>query len=201
VAGTLLWATAIFAGARSLLRYENTPGREGSASSAWPSKSQIKRMPGKFSLVMLLHPDCPCSQASVTELGRLMAQLHGSLAADIVFVNPGLRTQNIQTASLWKRAAAMPDAAVFNDGLGRETALFGGAVSGEAMLYDPQGKLMFHGGITASRGHEGDNPGSDSIRALVRGETHIAGHTLTFGCSLHDPDGQALREDPAWEKQ
>ena len=131
-------------------------------------------MPGKFSLLTLLHPDCPCSQASVTELGRLMAQLHGSLAADIVFVNPGLRTQNIQTASLWKRAAAMLDAAVFNDGLGRETALFGGAVSGEAMLYDPQGKLMFHGGITASRGHEGDNPGSDSIRALVRGETHTA---------------------------
>jgi hypothetical protein len=197
----LLWATAIFAGARILLTYENTPGQQGSASSAWPSKSQIKRMSGEFSLVMLLHPDCPCSQASITELGRLMAQLHGRLAADVVFVSPGIRKEDVQTAGLWKRVAAIPDAAVFNDKLGRETALFGGAISGEAMLYNPQGKLMFHGGITASRGHEGDNPGSDSILALVRGETHIAAHTPTFGCSLHDPDGQALKEDPAWKKQ
>jgi hypothetical protein len=196
----LLWVFAIVAGARILLNYESTPGRAGHATSMWPAKSRIERKPGKFSLVMLLHPDCPCSQASVTELGRLMAQLHGRLSADVVFFRPGLLDKEVQTASLWKRAAAIPDTVAFNDSLGRETALFGGAVSGEAMLYDAQGKLRFHGGITASRGHEGDNPGSDAILALVRGEMQAFVQTPTFGCSLNDPDRQELK-DPAWKKQ
>jgi hypothetical protein len=201
VAGILIWITAIFAGTRVLLTYEYTPSRLGMPSEKWPSSSQIKRSPGKFSLVMLLHPDCPCSQASVTELDRLMAQLHGRLAAAVVFVKPASSDEDVQATGLWKRAAAIPEVAVLNDNLGRETGLFGGSVSGEAMLYDPHGNLLFHGGITASRGHEGDNEGSDSIRRLVRGETHVAAHTPAFGCSLRDPDQQALEEDPAWKKR
>ncbi len=201
LAGTLIWITAIFAGARALLTYEYTPGQQGMPSETWPSKSKIQRSPGKFALVMLLHPDCPCSQASATELDRLMAQLHGRLTAAVVFVKPASSEEDVKATSLWKRVTAIPEVAVFNDNMGRETGLFGGSVSGEAMLYDPHGKLMFHGGITASRGHEGDNAGSDAIRQLVRGETHAAAHAPAFGCSLRDPDRRALEEDPAWKKQ
>jgi len=31
------------------------------------------------------------------------------------------------------------------------------------MLYDKLGQLVFNGGITSSRGHEGDNEGQDAI--------------------------------------
>lgn len=197
----LVWAAAILGGARMLLTYEYTPGVQGGVSPAWPSTTHINRPPGKFSLVMMLHPDCPCSQASVTELDRLMAKLQGSLAASVIFVKPGSSEAEVHMTSLWKRASAIPHAAVFDDNMGLEIGVFGGSLSGETILYDPQGKMVFHGGITASRGHEGDNEGSDSILRLVRGETHAVAHTPAFGCSLRDPNRQALQEERAWKKQ
>ena len=53
----------------------------------------------------------------------------------------------------------------FQDISGDEARRFGAATSGEALLYSPSGKLLFHGGITPSRGHEGGSVGRD---ALVR---------------------------------
>ena len=52
-------------------------------------------------------------------------------------------------------------------------------------LYDTSGKLRFHGGITASRGHAGDNRGRQAVVALARGETSDRAETPAFGCMLH----------------
>lgn len=66
------------------------------------------------------------------------------------------------------------------------------------MVYDRRGRLLFNGGITAARGHFGDNPGVDSIRALI--DIHVAAglgrpvvhqdqavQTAVFGCPLFAP--------------
>jgi hypothetical protein len=51
-------------------------------------------------------------------------------------------------------------------------------------LYAPTGKLLFSGGITASRGHEGDNVGRSAIVSFILNGHAPVNHTPVFGCSL-----------------
>src|SRR5689334_13049963 len=106
VGGVLLWAGVVLYGARTLLNYENTPAN---APSRWPSGSRIVRPNFKFTLVMLAHPNCPCTRASLAELDILLAKLHGKLAAFVVFSKPESSATEVTGSDLWKIAAAMPD--------------------------------------------------------------------------------------------
>jgi hypothetical protein len=50
--------------------------------------------------------------------------------------------------------------------------------------------LAFSGGITDSRGHEGDNDGADAILEIVSGPgVRAVARTPVFGCTLFDGDG------------
>ncbi len=130
-----------------------------------------------------------------------MAQAHGKLAGLVVFGKPASQERDVRGTSLWKRAAAIPDVVTLYDRQGAEIDRFGGSVSGETLLYDSQGRLMFHGGITDARGHEGDSTGMDALVSLVQGESHAATQSPVFGCSLRDPGPQALEDEPAWKKR
>src|SRR5262249_49648190 len=81
-------------------------------------------------------------------------------------------------------AADIPGLAVMIDEDGREAELFQARTSGQSALYDAQGRLAFRGGITASRGHAGDNPGRSAIEGLLHAGTAGANRTAVFGCAL-----------------
>ena len=69
-----LWLLAVGGGIRILSNYESTPGTRGTAPISWPSETPLRRDSTRATLVMALHPRCPCSRASVGELAELMAQ-------------------------------------------------------------------------------------------------------------------------------
>src|SRR5438067_1562339 len=103
VVGTgLLWAGCVLLGARILLNYENTPGAPANALSRWPKNSHIARPSAKFIFVMLAHPNCPCTRASLAELEIVMAKLHGKLVAFVVFSRPEARAADVQSSDLWR---------------------------------------------------------------------------------------------------
>jgi hypothetical protein len=54
------------------------------------------------------------------------------------------------------------------------------------MLYGIDGRLLFAGGITSSRGHQGDNAGLDRVLSLVRGGKAERSESSVFGCGLFD---------------
>jgi hypothetical protein len=98
---------------------------------------------------------------------------------------------------LWYSAADIPGVTVVSDENGAEARCFSQETSGAAVLYDDKGRLLFTGGITASRGHWGDNDGLTAIVALLRGEGSDLKVTPVFGCSLIDDqssckDGESL---------
>jgi hypothetical protein len=71
---------------------------------------------------------------------------------------------------------------VFDDGsLARQ---LGAETSGYVALYDANGRLLFSGGITRSRGHEGESAGRRTICALLAGEVVADPKTPVFGCPL-----------------
>lgn len=194
VAAGLLWFAALAAAASILLTYDNTPGAvTHRAPASWPPQTSLARVEGRPTLVMLLHPKCPCSRASVAELSVLLARAPRTLTIHVLFHSPEGASDDWHRTDLWDAAAAIPGALVGTDQGGAEARRFGIATSGHTLLYDSDGRLQFTGGITASRGHEGDNAGRSTILALLQQRPVERAHASVFGCSLLDPDTRGVR--------
>src|SRR5580692_4861330 len=99
--GLAIWLTLVVAGTRVLGNYSLTPGAPGTPDSSWPAASHIARSPGFFTLVMTIHPHCPCSRASIGELAVLMAHSGGRLLAFVAFVEPPGFDENWTKSDLW----------------------------------------------------------------------------------------------------
>lgn len=56
--------------------------------------------------------------------------------------------------------------------------------SGQAVLYDASGNLVFSGDITGSWGREGTNAGREAIESILRGDEPSTRNTPVFGCVL-----------------
>ena len=204
VTGALLvgWASVFAVGMARLWHYEGTSGTAAAAPAAWPAEASVRPDPATpLTLVMFLHPQCPCSRASVEELARLMAHAQGAIEAKVFMIRPDGMPAGWERTSLWDSAAAIPGVSVSFDAGGAECRRFGAATSGQALLYDGTGgRLLFAGGITESRGHAGDNAGSDAILTIARGHA-IAGApapaTPVYGCPLFGPQCQQAGEGNA----
>lgn len=164
--------------------YAATPGRAADAPVAWPAGSSLTRTANRPTLVMFLHPRCPCSRASVDELQVLLSHCSGRLPATVVFQDDDGTAAD---SALWGRAAAVAEVTVVSD-RGAERRLFGGHTSGDTLLFAADGRLLFRGGITPGRGHRGENPGRGAIEALVADPRLVEGipsaHGPVYGCPL-----------------
>jgi hypothetical protein len=180
-----IWAIGIVLGMLGMVRYQMTPAAPGrEISRRWPANAGIARASGLATLVMMLHPQCPCSRASVHELGELTARAAGRLDAHVLFVEPPNAPADWLDGDLWKEAHAIPGVAVTVDKDGHDAAAFGATTSGQVMVFDPAGNLEFSGGITDGRGHEGDNAGLLSVLSLLREGKTAVFQTPVYGCWL-----------------
>lgn len=187
VAAGLLWLAALAGGLTATWRYENAPGLDlHNAPRVWPVESRIPRVPGRASVVMIVHAQCPCSRASVGELALVMAHVQGIADAHVMFYTPAGVSLDWHQSDLWSAAARIPGVQVRVDEGALEQRLFGVATSGHTFLYDKHGALQFSGGITGARGHSGDNAGRTAILSLLRGIASDRQSTFVFGCSLLD---------------
>lgn len=180
----LLWLLLVVAGLRQVARYENTPGVAASAPARMPTGAALISDSGRTTLVMIVHPRCPCSRASLAELALLMARCRDRVSASVVFVQyAGVSDRWVRSGN-WRQASAIPGVRVLCDPDGVIARRLGARTSGQTYLYDSHGRLLFSGGLTGARGHEGDNAGLSAALARLRGETSTPAHSSVFGCSL-----------------
>ena len=177
------WCACIVVGFVKMLDYELTPARPALTAAAWPIESQIQRDDSRPTLVLFLHPQCPCSRSTLRDFSLLEADCGDRFAARIVFVRPAGASDSWKTTDQC-RAAEATKAIVSSDIDGAEASRFGATTSGQVLLYAAEGRLLFHGGITASRGHEGGNVGRTSLTALINSGRATVTQTPVFGCSL-----------------
>ena len=182
----IFWALAVGAGLWVLWGYENAPGAGAHPPRLWPTDSRIRHEPGRATLVILAHPRCPCSRASIGELASIMAQTQGRVSATVVFLKPAGFSDDWEKTDLWHSAASIPGVTAMIDEGGAEARLFGARTSGQTLLYGADGRLLFSGGITGSRGHSGDNAGREAVTSLVNVGAAEREETFTFGCPLFD---------------
>ena len=187
VAVVVLWLAVCVGGIGMLMRYKATPGEAGAAPARWPdAAAALERDASRPTVVMLIHPRCPCSRASLTELNQVMNGAPG-VTAYLLFSIPEEAQDGWADGESWDRAAEIPGARRVIDRGGRLAAAFGVEVSGHTLLYDRAGRLRFSGGVTGARGHEGDNAGRQQLAALLDGGLED-GASAVYGCELVKPE-------------
>ena len=189
--GFAAWMTAAGAALGAIANYSSKPGSAAMAPTSWPTASQLVRTSGRGTLVMVAHTKCACTRASIHELERVMARAGSRVDAFVVFVGP----RDTGVLDLRETARAIPGVRVVDDET--EARLFAAATSGQVLLYDQAGALVFRGGITPSRGHEGSSAGGETVRRfVVSGSTAAASAPTTFasevfGCALFNRNDDA----------
>lgn len=179
-----IWLAVIALGLGLLLAYSFTPGTLAQAPPRWPASSRLARVGDRPTLVMVAHPHCSCTRASIAELARLMTRLSGQLSGYVVFIKPDGMDRDWERTDLRSSAARIDGIQVIDDPGGAEARRFGAVTSGQVYLYDKGGELLFRGGITPTRSHEGDSVGRRRIVDLVTMGVTDRALSAVFGCSL-----------------
>jgi hypothetical protein len=179
-----LWFAAAVVGLFVVWSYDNAPGMPAKARADWPEQTVLARATDRPTLVLLAHPQCSCTRATLGELTEALARAKSLPKTYVVFLKPSSMPDGWEKTDLWNTASALPNVTVIADEDGREADRFGAVTSGQTFLYDARGALLFSGGITGSRGHAGDNAGRASIVALLNQAPAVRPSTNVFGCSL-----------------
>lgn len=181
-AGFALWLAALAASSAALHYYSSVEGGAAAPQAEAAALLDPYRKPGRPLVAMALHPNCPCSEASLAELGDLLARSGG--ACDAVLLEfqpatdaadwPAVRTRELGGVRI--RAVADPE--------GKLARQLGALTSGHVVFVDAQGAIRFRGGITVSRGHRGRAPGQDAILSTLGGQPVSLAQTPVYGCAL-----------------
>jgi hypothetical protein len=155
------WTTAVATGFVFALQHDSNAGPKlhapeqlasvATPTAAWPS--------GVFRLLVFLHPQCPCSRATIEELDRIVARTGARAAVRVWVLADPDRPEAWTKSGSWWAACAIPGVEVIADVRGEVARAFGATTSGTTLCYAPDGKRLFAGGITGARGHAGDNAG------------------------------------------
>jgi len=182
-----LWLSGVVSGLWVVWAYENRPGADANPPQRWPAHTALVPATDRPTLVFVAHPQCTCTRASLNELAEVLARTPAHPRTYVLFLRPLVFDAGWEKTGLWRSASALPDATLIRDDDGVEARRFGVETSGQTLLYDGRGTLIFSGGITGSRGHEGANAGEASLVSLLtRGQADRTG-TSVFGCPLFTP--------------
>jgi len=179
----LIWAGTVGAMYQSIRRFETTAGRGAEAPAAWPASSRIVPARDRWTLVMLIHPHCSCSRASLQELERIVEMSGPSLETYVLVYRPSEFRAGWENTDVVDAASRVQRAHVVMDTNGQEARRFGAFTSGQTFLFDRDGRRRFSGGITSLRGHAGVNRGSMDVVDIVRSKVPQGAHPV-FGCAI-----------------
>lgn len=188
--GFVVWVLAVALGLGVLVDYESGPGGAGVVATRWPAESSFTRAEDRQTLVLIAHPRCPCTRASVRELARALTHAPEAARVHALLLLPDERDEEwARGGAIYPLLSELPGVEVHFDPAGRQARRFGVQTSGHVLLYDQRGQLRFSGGVTASRGHEGDSHGGRALRGLLEGRQLALHQAPVFGCELYAPAG------------
>jgi hypothetical protein len=193
------WLAAIGFGWWTVSAYEfrHEPAAMAETFGRWPVGSKLTLADDRPTMLYFMHPKCPCTRASLAELERLwfVQQQHGAKRGPklvIVVTAPADATVDWIASDTVVRARALEGALFCIDREGYEARRFGAATSGMVKWFDRAGTCLYSGGITASRGHEGNNVGREAVESLLAGATQPVVGLPAFGCRLCLPTSGSM---------
>ena len=188
-----IWLLSIAVGLWYLGKYETTPGAVNHRSPSWPVDHHIRLTPGRTNIVMLAHPRCPCTRASLIQLETLLDHCRGQINAHVFFWTPKSASADWFQTDLWRQAMAIPGVQVHADENGARAHLLGVATSGHVLVYSGGGVCLFSGGLTDARGQSGESLGVAIVEKLISGSPVPVDNSNVFGCPLFDPETSCMK--------
>jgi hypothetical protein len=166
------------------MTYDVTPGDPGKTVMTWPSQSGLTQTPSKWSVVMAVHPMCPCTRASLTEFNELISRSNGRAEGLLLWLElpKGKSTPGLNAAC--DPSLSDPGIRDIADPEGLLAKAFGAETSGAVRIYDTAGELVFSGGITKARGQAGTGPAWIAAMKSIGGGAASPTAAPVFGCPL-----------------
>lgn len=201
-----IWAFAVAGAAWCTTSYEfSTDNQVRMNSAKWPSTPTLVPAKDRPTLLVFVHPRCPCTRSTLHELMRLLGTRRISSAQQpnilVVATLPKDAGKDWRETDVMQLASQLPRSRVVWDVDGRESRCFQVRTSGFVILYDADGEQLFAGGVTVSRGHEGASTGGNRLRSLLSQEVSVPlESTPAFGCRLclgGDPSSNERRSTEA----
>lgn len=181
--GFCLWVGLIVGGNAWLLRYSFAVGRAGGAPSTIPPGLASSAPSARPQLLLALHPRCPCSRSTLSELAKILSRAANACEVSVLMYRPAEETDGWLEGALLDNCRRM-GCRISPDPDGRLAASLGSLTSGQVVLYDANGRLRYQGGITSSRGHEGDNAGEQAVIDILQGRRDSHKTMPVFGCPI-----------------
>ena len=179
------WATLVAAGQALLLEHSTAAGDPGHPPAVLSRElAQALRWDQTQPLLLLAaHPQCPCLPATLAELQRALAGAAPPALRVLVHTpsSPPPAWDSGGDAELRRR---LPAGAAIDDRDGALATALGLRTSGHVLLFAADGRLRFTGGVTAGRGHEGDNRAGRTLAAMLGDAGKPQASTAVFGCPL-----------------
>ena len=152
--------------------------------SAFPNEVEHSDRTGKPTILVFLHPHCPCSQATLDQLKNFLPTKKQEVEFRLIVVVPPEAESGWENGPLMRNINRFPGQSFEIDRGGKEANRFAAATSGQVMYYRVDRTLAFSGGITPSRGHTGESQGLQAILNLLGHENTPYMQTPVFGCPL-----------------
>ena len=178
------WGAAVLAYLVFLASYAQSAGTQHAPPALHAVSMPFASIGGRHLIVVALHPKCPCSRATATELERILSKYHETLDCVALVYRPERESDEWIESGLIAKIRSLPHTAIHVDVDGGMAATFGMSTSGAVILYSPLGEPRYWGGITCGRGHEGDNLGSDAVAAVLRGKSPRNSWQPVYGCQI-----------------
>jgi len=159
-------------------------GESGNPPLHWPKDISSPKLTDRPLVLVFLHPQCPCSRATLDELAVAMTHTRERFQFVAVFEKPAGRNDDWIKAELWKRAEGISGLSRVIDVDGKLVNAFHAKTSGDTVVYSPEGILLFHGGLTPGRDHRGSNAGRTFLETWTRETPPETVTSPVFGCPL-----------------
>ncbi len=167
-----------------LAEHTYTPAPRDNVAKDWPAESSLKLDDSKLTCIVFVHPHCPCSGSTLTQLLSVSHEAPHLMQLTFVFVLPHGVDADWEKGNLWKRLNEHPEVARFVDKDAREANLFNANTSGHVFLFNPAGSRRFDGGVTPGRGQIGPSDGLSALLAVANNPSAPPIQSLVYGCLL-----------------
>jgi hypothetical protein len=189
ILGIAAWLGVIGAGLGLLADYAAEPGMVGEVPNTWPDNVSLERTVDTHTIVLAVHPRCPCTRSTIDELEGVLANTQATPQILALIFEPmpdesAHPEESFARTSITKRLQRLPNLQCIEDPGSTIAQHFGAMTSGHTLVYAPDDSLSFSGGLTPTRAHTGPNTGSFALKDILNGEQPIAEQAPVFGCPL-----------------
>ena len=178
----------IILGSFQLASYSTQPGQTGDVARRLDNKAFTEMVPGvkshdgKFRVLIAYHPHCPCTVAAIRNLQRMQTRISKPHIVCALAYLPKGNSKDWISSTNSNEIQNLSNVQTIVDCNGQISSELGIKTSGHVLIYSPDGELLFSGGITPGRGHEGDCPASESVISAINDRSSERIRWPVFGC-------------------